>query len=68
MTQLEAYVDALIETADARSEVEASRMAEKSVAGSPIHATMKAVTVEAEKRLFEVENECMLKRNALCGG
>lgn len=65
MTHLIAYVDACIEIADARSEVEASRMAAKSVEGSPIHATMQAMTHEAEKRLFVAENEGMLKRHAL---
>jgi hypothetical protein len=56
MTHLIAYVDACMEIADARSEVEASRMAAKSVEGSPIHATMQAVT-----------HEGMLKRHALIG-
>lgn len=65
MTHLIAYVDACIHIADVRLEVEASRIAERSVEGSPLHATMRAVTDEAEKRLFVAENEGMLKRDAL---
>ena len=67
MTHLIAYVDACMGIADARSEVKASRLAAKSVEGSFLHATMSAVAVEAERRLFVAENEGMLKRDALLG-
>ena len=67
MTHLIAYVDACMGIADARSEVKASRLAAKSVEGSFLHATMNAVAVEAERRLFVAENEGMLKRDALLG-
>jgi hypothetical protein len=56
MTALEAWVDATIEVGDARNEVEAVRKAAVLAQGSPIGGFMASAVADAEKRLFDAEN------------
>ena len=61
----EQYADACLRVAEARGEVVASWKAAHTAAGSPLHATMRAIAVDADNRLFVAEVDAVAKRNAV---